>query len=418
MKKKIIIISVLVVLSIFIVVLFAYFKEQHHIQQRNFNRLEKEKREATLIENMKHHYHENVTVKKDGKLYRYDNNQYIEAGNIKKGLHLLLDKVDDFDSNHPYFKIKDTPYYIFYNIIEETDIVFDVRYRNYIFFPLEITTNKNTEFFDIYGNLLFVLEDESNFFVLEKYNDYFGVIMFDQVVYIKTNSISFTKEVEVPLEKAESIASILYHFIYLHGDTSCNETICHSEDQIEEHFSYLKNENYFTATTKEVLRFIKGEINLPKKTLLITIDDGARAEYFIPFLEKYQLNATLFLVSSWYPKDKFFSSYLEIASHTHDMHTTGVCPQGQGGGLNCLDSEKILSDLKVSRDTLDQTVAMAYPFFEYNEYSVDLVAKAGFEIAFIGGQKKITPGINPLMSPRYTMFSNTSVDALARIVAS
>ena len=226
------------------------------------------------------------------------------------------------------------------------------------------------------------------------------------------------KEVEQVREKATAIASILYHFIYLNGDTSCQETICHSEEQITSHFSYLQQEQYFTLTTTEVLKFIKGEINLPKKSILITIDDGARAEKFIPFLEQYQLYATLFLVSSWYPKETFASPYLEIASHTHNMHTVGVCPMGQGGGINCLSEETILKDLQNSRTTLEQTVAMSYPFFEYSDYAIQLVKEAGFEIAFIGGQTKIKVGINPYKVPRYTIFSSTSIGQLSRIISS
>ena len=91
---------------------------------------------------------------------------------------------------------------------------------------------------------------------------------------------------------------------------------------------------------------------------------------------------------------------------------------GQGGGINCLPRDTILTDLKSSRDTLNGTVAMAYPFFEYSNYAIELVREAGFEIAFIGGQTKIKPGVDPYKVPRYTMFYNTTLASLQKILTS
>ena len=58
----------------------------------------------------------------------------------------------------------------------------------------------------------------------------------------------------------------------------------------------------------------------------------------IEILEKYQVQATMFLITSQYPTKYFQSEYLELHSHTHNMHNVGVCPGGQGGGIKCLDS--------------------------------------------------------------------------------
>ena len=113
--------------------------------------------------------------------------------------------------------------------------------------------------------------------------DYYGISLLSRLVYVKKEDVSNTVEGDSSVDMAESVPAILYHFIYLDGDTSCNDIICHSEKQIDSHFKFLADNNVFTLNTSEVLSFIKGEINLPKKSILITIDDGARAENFIPF---------------------------------------------------------------------------------------------------------------------------------------
>ena len=367
---------------------------------------------------IKNNYNSTVKVSDNATIYRKDNDSYIAAGSINKDVIVELEQIANPSLENEYFKILDTDYYLSYDDVEKTDISNDKRYLNYLEFPLEITTDSNTIFYDKNGNELFSLDNPITAKVIINNENYYGIKLLSNLVYVKKESVNTTTELEdtnIDLI-AKELPAILYHFIYLNGDPSCNETICHSEEQIDSHFKFLHDNDVFTLNTDEVLSFIKEEIRLPKKSILITIDDGARAENFIPFLEKYQLNATLFLVSSWYPVSKFSSPYLEIASHTHDMHTTGVCPTGQGGGINCLDEVTVLTDLKNSRETLNNTKAFCFPFFEYSDYSINLVKEAGFEMAFIGGGTKIKPGIDPYKIPRYTFFNNTSVDYLRRLV--
>ena len=373
--------------------------------------------DENILIKIKSNYGSVVKTTKDTKLYINDNGNYKDIGKINKDNILELESIDNISLNNKYFKLKDSDYYISYKNVEPTDESINKRYLNYIEFPIEVTTKENVVYYDDSFNELFSLNTPVTSKVVVNLDDYYGISLLSRLVYVKKEDVRNTVEVDNnEEEKAESIPAILYHFIYLNGDTSCNDIICHSEEQIDSHFKFLSDNDVFTLNTSEVLSFIKGEINLPKKSILITIDDGARAENFIPFLEKYQLNATLFLVSSWYPVSKFQSSYLEIASHTHNMHTTGVCPTGQGGGINCLPESDILNDLKLSRETLNNTKAFCFPFYEYSDYSINLVKEAGFEMAFIGGSTKIKKGIDPYKIPRYPILSSFGVDYISNLV--
>ncbi len=373
------------------------------------------KDENVLIK-IKSNYGSAVKTTKDTKLYINDNGKYKDVGNINKDNILELESIDNISLNNKYFKLLDSDYYVSYKDVMPTTDTVNKRYLNYIEFPIEVTTKENITYYDDSFKELFTLKSPVTSKVIVNLNDYYGISLLSRLVYVRKEDVSNIVEVDSSEEIAESIPAILYHFIYLDGDTSCNDIICHSEEQIDSHFKFLANNNVFTLNTSEVLSFIKGEIKLPKKSILITIDDGARAENFIPFLEKYGLNATLFLVSSWYPVSKFSSPYLEIASHTHNMHTTGVCPTGQGGGINCLPESEILNDLKLSRETLNNTKAFCFPFYEYSEYSINLVKEAGFEMAFIGGSTKIKKGINPYKIPRYPILSSFDVDYISNLL--
>ena len=373
-------------------------------------------KEEDKLVRIKDNYSSVVKTTKDTKLYINDNGKYLESGSINEGNVLELETIDNISLDNQYFKLLDSEYYVSYkDVIPTTDTV-NKRYLNYVEFPLEITTKDNTIFYDDSFNQIFTLDSPVTSKVIVNLDDYYGISLLSRLVYVNKEDINNTVEVNTDIESAESIPAILYHFIYLDGDNTCNLTICHSEEQIDSHFKFLADNDVFTINISEVLSFIKGEINLPKKSILITIDDGSRAENFIPFLEKYQLNATLFLVSSWYPVSKFSSPYVEIGSHTHDMHTTGVCPTGQGGGINCLPESEILNDLKLSRETLNNTKAFCFPFYEYSDYSINLVKEAGFEMAFIGGSTKIKKGIDPYKIPRYPILSSFGVEYISNLV--
>ncbi len=367
---------------------------------------------------IKNNYSSLVKTIENTKLYMNDNGKYIEKGSVNKNVVLELEIIDNISFSSRYFKLLDSEYYVSYKDVVPTTDVINKRYLNYVEFPKEIITKEGIIYYDQNFNELFSLSNSVKSKVIVNLDDYYGISLFSRLVYVKKSDVSKVVEVDNILEMAETIPAILYHFIYLDGDNSCNDIICHSEKQIDLHFKFLADNNVFTLNTSEVLSFIKGEINLPKKSILITIDDGARAEAFIPFLEKYKLNATLFLVSSWYSLDAFSSPYLELASHTHNMHTTGVCPNGQGGGINCLSEEIILNDLRTSRETLNGTKAFCFPFYEYSNYSINLVKEAGFDMAFIGGSTKIKKGIDPYKIPRYPILSNFDTSYLSNLVLS
>ena len=414
---------VLIIVTIFISVIslscgiFIYndMKEREEASLNVSNTRKSLIKDEDILIKIKSNYGSAVKTTKDTKLYINDNGKYKDVGNINKDNILELESIDNINLDNKYFKLLANDYYVSYKDVEPTDESINKRYLNYIEFPIEVTTKESVVYYDENFNEVFTINIPTTSKVIVNLNDYYGISLLSRLVYVRKEDISNIVEVDSSEEIAESIPAILYHFIYLDGDTSCNDIICHSEEQIDSHFKFIADNNVFTLNTSEVLSFIKGEINLPKKSILITIDDGARAENFIPFLEKYGLNATLFLVSSWYPVSKFSSPYLEIASHTHNMHTTGVCPTGQGGGINCLPESEILNDLKLSRETLNNTKAFCFPFYEYSDYSINLVKEAGFEMAFIGGSTKIKKGIDPYKIPRYPILSSFGVDYISNL---
>lgn len=409
MNKKIKVVLIVLSISIIILLLGSFFFYQKEKNEQI--KLEKEKH---LVKEIKSHYNQYVKTIKKTKLYIKDNKKYKEIGSLAKDEIITLKK-QNINKNTKYFQIDNINYYIKYQNVEKVENKknIDNRYKNYIPFNENILTKDIT---NLYQNekLVYTLNKKLDLPIIRKEDGSNYVEYNNELFLIKQEDIeSIYQKENTNLPIASSIAATAYHFIYLNGDNSCNELICHSEEQIKSHFNYLKENNYFTLTTKEMEWFIDGKIRLPEKSILVTIDDGSRAEKFIPILEEYKINATLFLITGWYSKENYLSNYLEVASHSNDLHNPGKCPGGQGGPIKCLDKETLLNDLKTSREKLDGTEAFCFPFYEYNDYAIEILKEAGFKTAYIGGMKKVTPGINKYKIPRITLNRNTTIEEYA-----
>lgn len=409
MKKKVIICILLVVLVVGGGFLFFFLREE---EKKRVALQKQEKEEKVLQEKIENAFSSYAFVTKESKLYKKDGKKYIEAGSVYQGMQLALEK-EKITSKTKYFKIKDTDFYVPYDVLEKKDqLEIDTRYQRYI--PQEEVTIKEESVLSLSEQPMLSLKEKIKGTVYKKQNGKTYLAYQNQLFSVKDEDVLDRRQLDLA-NAAKEVPVLVYHFIYLNGE-SCGESICFHEDQISAHFSYLQEAQAFTINTTEMKEFIKGEIELPKKSVLVTIDDGARAEKFIPFLEKYQVNATLFLITSWYDKEPFLSPYMEIASHGHDLHNPGVCPGGQGGGIKCLKENVLQNDFKLSREKLDGTTAFCYPFYEYNDYAVEQLKKGGFEIAFRGGMTKAKKGTDLFRVPRISLNSTTTREEVKQIV--
>ena len=223
---------------------------------------------------------------------------------------------------------------------------------------------------------------------------------------------------------ASRIAVLNYHFFYDEATEKGNQSIFISTKKFEEQLKYLKDNNYKTLTMKEFKAWMYGEIELPKRSVLITVDDGAQGTGFhngnklIPLLEKYDAKATLFLITGWWDKSNYVSKNLEIESHTNDMHTEGLCKNvTRGAKMLCLSDEEVLKDLKASVDILGTNTAFAFPFYAYSEKSIELLKKTGFKLAFIGGNVKATRNSNKYKIPRYPIQKSITLEQFINMIS-
>ena len=166
-----------------------------------------------------------------------------------------------------------------------------------------------------------------------------------------------------------------------------------NKDNFEKQIKYLYDHHYKSLTLKDVECFLNKTCKLPRKSVLITMDDGWKNELLIaiPILNKYKMNAVIFYIGNNY--DNNYDSYLnkedinyikdnypniEIASHTYNMHYQEA---------HLKDKQDIIEDIKKQKEVID-TKAFAYPYGLYNDTYIEALKEEGYKLAFTFGPGK------------------------------
>ena len=370
------------------------------------------------VNEIKENYNTYVIVSKDTNLY---NKNLKKIGKINKDTKIILDEESKIKDK--YYKIKDLDYYIKYDSVSKSDeFTYDNEYKtykNYIVYNENIKTKDNYKLY--YTDLVsYEISSSDTYPIIIKDDNKYGVEFNSQLYYISSDDVESVEEASNSESAiASDIAVLNYHYTIDKNSeegTECRQSICMSDTQVDEEIKYLSDNQFYPVTMQDLYLFLTNKIQLPEKSVAITIDDGWYLTRMIAILEKYKMQGTLYLIGSLASPSDYSSNYLEIHSHTWDMHTPGVCEGSHGGGLLCLDEQTILDDLKKSRESLNNTDILCYPFYEYNARTIELVKKAGFKMALGGGYRKAKYGDNIYAVPRFELGNYTTIDEFIKIV--
>lgn len=221
---------------------------------------------------------------------------------------------------------------------------------------------------------------------------------------------------------ASQVPVLNYHFFYDATNESCNEMICLDVKNFEAQLKYLKENNFKTLTIEEFRAWMYGEIEVPQKSVLLTIDDGAMGTSFIngnkliPLLEKYQTHATLFLITGWWDKANYQSDYLDLQSHGNLIHEYATCNGSRKAKLLCLTSDQLRKDFASSMATLESNTSFCFPYYISNNTSINVLKELDFKLAFVGGNRKAKRSDNKYQIPRYIIYKSTSLNSFKNMV--
>jgi peptidoglycan/xylan/chitin deacetylase (PgdA/CDA1 family) len=176
---------------------------------------------------------------------------------------------------------------------------------------------------------------------------------------------------------------------------NCSSPLCMPAGTFERQMRYLKDNGYHVITAEELLAFLEYRQQLPRKSVLITMDDGYRSVYDIayPILQKYGFKATLFVYTSFVGVSKMAITWdqlkqmkahgFTIGSHTiyHSDLTQPKEDETEKEYLARIKDELFGSKRIIDKKIGQNTYFLAYPFGYYDQRSIQIAKQAGYKIA-------------------------------------
>lgn len=214
----------------------------------------------------------------------------------------------------------------------------------------------------------------------------------------------------------DGLPVLMYHFFYNKAQRKGQDGNWIEISDFEEQMRYLSESNFYFPTWEEVENYIDGKTELPEKSVVITVDDGDPSffELAVPIIQKYNVQATSFVVTYWYGdvaqnKEKNIS----YQSHSYDMHKAGA--NGKGVMLSW-DYDKMKEDVLTSQQILGGATIFCYPFGQYNELDIKVLKDTGYKLAFTTQGGRVKKGDSKFELPRVRIAGNTGIEAFKKKV--
>jgi len=203
---------------------------------------------------------------------------------------------------------------------------------------------------------------------------------------------------------AGSAVILLYHKFGNPNSPSTNTPI----KTFTSEMNYLKIGHYNVVKLSALCDLIKNHVNIPDKTVAISIDDGYKSTVkAIKILQKYKFPATIFLYTNAYHWPAFLNwnqinrivsdPLFDIGNHTTDH-----------AELDRLSGKQIDRDITAAQNSIKKLTGVraelfAYPYGYYNINVIKNVKHFGFSCAFSQDVGAVDDRTDPYRIPRIAM---------------
>ncbi len=199
-----------------------------------------------------------------------------------------------------------------------------------------------------------------------------------------------------------------------------------SASAFEEQMRYLKREGYHVITLRQFIEFASLKQQLPRKTVVLTFDDGWKSfkEYAYPILKELGYPATLFIYTdfigariamSWPELKELAQEGFDIQAHskTHDDMRKKANESEED--YNRRMQAELVQPLAIFQQRIGQPVRiLAYPYGSHDEGVVKRVREAGY-LAALDVRRQGNPSFTPILTiHRAQIYSEMNMDDFIR----
>lgn len=198
-------------------------------------------------------------------------------------------------------------------------------------------------------------------------------------------------------------------------------------EQFREQMEYLKNKDYRVIPLKDLLGFLKGERQLPKRAVVLTIDDGHRSIYkeAFPILKEYGYPATVFVYSDYMNNGGLKTSELTamkksglISIQPHSKTHSNLTVQ-QAGESRSKYQRRVRQEISVPNDRLTQYLGerprfYAYPFGDSNDLVIEELQANGIQLGLTVQRQSNAAFTYPYLLHRTMIFGDRDMQAFKK----
>jgi len=150
---------------------------------------------------------------------------------------------------------------------------------------------------------------------------------------------------------------------------------------------YLKTHGYTTIFPRDLVNFFDNSVPLPKKPVMITLDDAYEDNYVnaYPILKQYGFKATIFTPTGLVQNPEYLSwqqiaemggsGLVYFGNHTWSHHSSA-------GTLAVQDKEISLADSQLTEKGQNPDKIFAYPYGNPSVDAENILTKYGYKMAF------------------------------------
>lgn len=152
-----------------------------------------------------------------------------------------------------------------------------------------------------------------------------------------------------------------------------------------EHLQYLKDHAYTVITPLSLINFFDQNVALPKKAVMITLDDAYEDNYTnaFPLLKEFNCPAIVFTPTGLLNNPDYLnwdeigqmSSLIYFGNHTWSHHPSS-------GTAEILTKEISLADTQLSEHNLNSNKIFAYPYGKPSDLAEKILNDQGYKLAF------------------------------------
>jgi peptidoglycan/xylan/chitin deacetylase (PgdA/CDA1 family) len=195
----------------------------------------------------------------------------------------------------------------------------------------------------------------------------------------------------------------------------------------EEQMRYLKNQGYHIITLKEFVEFVSLERQLPKKSVLITFDDGYRSflRFAYPVLKELGFSATLFIYTDYVANGGNAFTWPELKKLSDEGFFVQAHSKSHGDMVRAHNESAAEYDKRLEAELVQPKALfqknlgyapdiIAYPYGRQDDAVVRRTKERGYAVAFTVRRQGSQSFVDPYRIHRIQIYPEMSMDEFSK----